>query len=150
MQMWEVEAEAALSEVQGNWKNNRVRSVRGNGMERDNEQEMRTMRGDGLPVKPEYKPSFFRFYTGAIAVGITVGMTWFYALQLWMTRPHAARTMLSIVAVIFAWQTIHLWRENKRLKLVQAALDKDWDALMHKYPEIKDLEQYKVMEERKR
>lgn len=117
-------------------------------MGREDEQEMREMRGDGMPLMPEYKPSMYRFYIGAIAVGMAAGMSWLLLLQTRMTPRHAEQTMFGIVAVTLGWQFLHLWSEHKRMKILEAAIRKDWDNLKATYPNVVNLEQYKVVEKR--
>ena len=141
---------AELSEVQGNGKNNGVRELRGSRMGFEKQQDVWEMRSDRLLVKPEYKPNVFRFYTGSMAVGITVGGTWLIGLEKFMTKDHAEKAMLLIVAAILIWQGIHLWQEHKRVKILEAALNEDWEEMKRRYPEVVNLEQYKVMAERRK
>lgn len=142
------ETKTKLPEVQGYGQNNYVRQLRGDGMGQENQQNLLEMRGNRMPIaKPEYaQPSVFRFYAGAIAVGMVWGITWTIAVERWLPRPYSYQALFGFAGAVFVWQGIHLWKEGKRLKIVKAALDKDWAELLAKYPEVTETELYKQSE----
>ena len=131
--------EAQLSKMQGYGQDYSVRELRGSGVGYQEQQAMREMRGDGMPlVKPTYKPNVFRYYLGAISVGFACGISWTSIVVKYVKSPYVYQALYSVVAIAIIVQAIFLYYENKRLNVLQAEIDKNWEELIEKYPYLKD------------
>lgn len=129
------EAKTKLSQMQRDGQNHSLRELRGSGMGRKDQQEMREVQRDGMFVKPVYKPTVFRFYLGAVATGMAVGIAWTPVVLRWWPA-HAYQILYSFVGVMFGLQALYLYFEFKRLRIMQAELDANWIVLKEKYPEM--------------
>lgn len=80
---------------------------------------------------PLMYPSPYRFYSGAVGLGIGCGITWTLALtngpaQRYITKTHAIILLYGVVLFLFVWQAWMLYRWGKRLKQDRAELEKRW------------------------
>ena len=80
---------------------------------------------------PKIYPSPFRFYSGAVGLGIGCGITWTIAAtagatQRYITKAHAIILLYSVAVFLFCWQAWMLYHWGKRLKKVRADLDQRW------------------------
>jgi hypothetical protein len=130
------EAKTQLSEVQGDGKNNRLSELQRSGMGRSEESSVPEVRSQRMPLeRPVIQPNVFRYYIGAIAVGIAAGIGWTRTISIFVRHPYDDAILLSIVAGMLLWQCIYLIHEHKRLKIVEAEIKAQWESLKMKYPE---------------
>lgn len=131
------EAKAQLSKMQGYGQDYSMRELRGSGMEQPNEQDLRTMRRDWMPLtKPEIHQNVFRFYLGAVSVGMGCGVAWTGVVLRWVRYPYSYEALYGFVVVMFILQALYLYGEHKRLKRMKAEIDANWEILKNKYPDM--------------
>jgi hypothetical protein len=86
---------------------------------------------DPQPMKPSPMPypSYSRYYLGAIATGIGVGISWTLLMttssimQRYITKPHAIMFLYGMVVYLFITQWWMLVRWNKRMKRDRAEME---------------------------
>jgi len=93
---------------------------------------------------PQPDPPTYRFYLGAIGLGIGVGITWTDLLlgdyaRRFITKPHAIMLLYGMVAFFFITQTWMLVRWNRRMKRDRAEMVK----MMLDIPEWKRPEDFR-------
>lgn len=74
----------------------------------------------------------YRFYFGAVACGMTVGISWTISLtdtsfSRHLTHRHALEILWGAVAMLMTFQSIYLIREGRRLKRELAQLKRFYD-----------------------
>jgi hypothetical protein len=129
-------AKPGMSEVQGEGNRDSLPEMQRERMEPGQQQAMHELRGSGTPIDgpvhwinlsgaaPPWKilPSPYRFYIGAVAVGITMGISWTLALigptslSRHISRAHALNILWGVVGAMLTYQTIYLILESRRLK----------------------------------
>jgi hypothetical protein len=136
------EGKTKLPEVQGDGENNRLPELRRSGMGRSEESSVSEVRSQRMPLMVGHptppvltQPNVFRYYIGAIAVGIAAGIGWTRTISIFVRHPYDDAILLSIVAGMLLWQCIYLIHEHKRLKIVEAEIKAQWETLKMKYPE---------------
>lgn len=120
-----------MSEVSRNGDSDRLRDMRGDGLESEQQRDLRGMRGQGIPRVRG--PNSLRYYLGAVAVGMGVGISWALTLTdgyaaRHLSRVHANMILWGMVGVVFAFQTFVLIAEGRRLRREGKALKEFYEA----------------------
>jgi hypothetical protein len=138
----EQKAKPEMPEVQGEGNCDGLRYLRGQRMESEIESLMHPMSGDGVsaatdpvdaPIPPSSPyPSKYRFYWGAVGMGMGLGITWTVgmtctAVSRYISRGHAITFLYLVVALCFVSQSWMLYRWNKALTKHRAEMKEYWD-----------------------
>lgn len=140
-----------VSQVQGQGDCDGLLALRRERMERDKKSFLWPLQRDGVspssdpqPLKaPDLYPNRYRFYTGAIGIGMMLGITWTISMttanaQRWITKPHAYVILYAVAVFFMVYQGVLLYLWNKRLKRHRAEIDKFLAQMQHDQESFKE------------